>query len=112
MQTPQQPEEEEQQTLDLGDPKQVKARKGEMEDLENLRREMIKTMMDSKAGRAFFADLVFIKCHINSNSFDSDHAIHSFREGERNIGQQVQAELLSICPESFVTMLKEGDENA
>lgn len=106
---PTQPEQEEQELpLDLGDPKQAKAHNETAEDWEQERLDFLKTAMTSKSGRRFFSDLVFVKCHINHNSFNSDHALHSFADGERNVGQRVQTEILQVAPESFVTMLKEN----
>lgn len=48
------------------------------------------------------------KCGVYKTSFTGNSETF-FREGSRNIGLQLQADIMKYTPEAFITMMKESD---
>lgn len=51
-------------------------------------------------------------CHCFSTSFTGEPLSMAFKEGERNIGLMLTAQIMKAAPDEFILMLKEHNKNA
>lgn len=51
---------------------------------------------------------VLTRCHLYHAGFCEPNAM-MFREGERNVGAWLQAEIIRAGPEAYIEMMKNGD---
>jgi hypothetical protein len=65
-------------------------------------------LMARPEGRRFVRRLLGL-CHLYESSFTGTEATF-FREGERNVGLQLLAEIVRLCPEQHARMLTEQHE--
>jgi hypothetical protein len=65
-------------------------------------------LMNQREGRRFISRLLQ-SCHLYETSFTSTSATF-FREGERNIGLQVLADIVRLCPELHARMAGESQK--
>lgn len=98
------------QPFDAGDQHQVNQRNRSLKREEIRRREFLRRAMQDQQGREWLWHLLDI-CHMNATSFHTDPRMHAFLEGERNIGLQVNADLMRY-PAEFLLMLKENGGKA
>lgn len=63
-------------------------------------------VMSEPSGRDYFWNLL-ASTHMFESSFAVDASVMAFFEGERNIGLQIQNDLMQANPDAFITMLKE-----
>lgn len=70
-----------------------------MEELEDIR-----AVMATGPGFRFFKRLIAVTGPFRS-TFNSDHAVHSFLEGERNIGARFLNDMLAASPELATRIL-------
>lgn len=96
--------------FDAGDPVQVKKREASAKELERRRIAGLKAMVENADCRLWLWDLLG-NCGIYRSSFTGNSETF-FKEGQRNVGLKVQAELVRYFPESYVTMMREGEINA
>lgn len=68
--------------------------------------EDIRWLMHSKQGRRITSRLLGV-CGVYRSSFTGDRGQTDFREGMRNVGLILLADVHSLAPEDFVLMLKE-----
>lgn len=75
-------------------------RANELEDL--------KSLLKSETGRRFCWKIME-QAHVFSSSFDRDnqHAT-AFREGERNMGLMLLADIMEACPDRYLQMQREA----
>lgn len=66
----------------------------------------LRWLMGHKQGRRIAAR-VLEKAHVHHTSFNTNASVTAFREGERNVGLWLQADILDTCPEAYMQMLKE-----
>ena len=59
-------------------------------------------------GREWFYDLLST-CHQFSTSFDPNALKMSFREGERNVGLRIVADIIEASSDLYLLMLKEAN---
>lgn len=78
-----------------------KEREGQIEDF--------KWLMGDQRGRRFIWRLLE-KAGVYRSSFTGNSSTF-FNEGQRNMGLMVIGELHAICPELYVTMIKENSSN-
>jgi len=77
-------------------------------DVENQRRvNFIVAAMSTSEGRIWFHDLLS-RCHIFADPFSGVALLEAYSKGERNIGLQIYSDIVSNCPDYFVTMMKEA----
>lgn len=69
----------------------------------------LQEIMAFRRGRAFVYRILE-QCGIYRTSFASDAMAMAFREGERNVGLRLLAEVTEVSPEKYYTMLKEARE--
>lgn len=67
-------------------------------------------LMAEPHGREFFYDLLSA-CHMFNTSFATNALQMAFREGERNVGLRLTADITEAAPDQFLLMLKERDPN-
>jgi hypothetical protein len=79
-----------------------KADKIRLEELEDLR-----AVMSTGPGFRFMKRLINITGPYRSN-FNTDHAVHSFLDGERNVGARVLSDMLEASPDMAVRILIES----
>jgi hypothetical protein len=69
----------------------------------------IRAALAQAEGRDYFFWLLEL-CHLGVNPFTGNSLSTSFRCGEMNIGQAVQAHMIEAAPEAWVSMLREKEE--
>lgn len=65
-------------------------------------------VMSEPIGRSYFYDLL-ASCHVYSSSFGTNALAMAFREGERNVGIRIGADLTEASPDLYLQMLKEAE---
>lgn len=92
---------------DANDPAQV----GQAEELGCRARSRvlddIARIMETDAGRRFLWRLLEA-AHCFQSSFATDPHLTAFREGERNLGLMILADVLEACPDRFAEMAREN----
>lgn len=92
------------------DREQQENEKRELEARKRLAREMeiqdIKWLMSSKRGRRIMWRLLDLSGPFRL-SFDSNAMKMAFNEGNRNLGNQLLNEVMTLCPEMYPVMVKE-----
>lgn len=76
-------------------------------ETERARVEFIVAAMDTRQGRTYFHSILSI-CSIFDGSFSANALIESFTKGQRNIGLMIYNDIVTHCPDQFVTMMKEA----
>lgn len=66
----------------------------------------IKWLMSSPRGRRI-AWWLLEKAGVSRTSFNNSGSVMAFNEGQRNIGLMVQAQIVELAPEAYMTMLEE-----
>lgn len=90
------------------DEKQVKKARKDAEFNDALRLDVIKNVMSAPAGRRWMYGLMEM-CHCFHTSFIAGAPdATAFREGERNIGLQIIADVQSASPDLYLTMIQEA----
>ena len=69
--------------------------------------EVLLSIMRGTAGRAWMFRLL-AACHIHQTTFSGDALLGAFKEGERNIGLLLETNLLRVCPDSYISMMREA----
>ena len=69
---------------------------------------LLRKFMAEPAGRAWAYDLMSA-CHQFSTSFATNALSMAFREGERNVGIKILADLTEAAPDLYLQMLKEAN---
>jgi hypothetical protein len=92
--------------FNANDPEQVQKRQIESLRREKESREVLVTLLSSRAGRAWMYELLDA-CHIYRTSFRSDAMEMSFAEGERNIGLRLLSQITATAPDALLLMLSE-----
>ena len=65
--------------------------------------------MASKRGRRLMCRL-FATAGVHHNPWNISESVTSFNCGRMNVGQIYQAEVLSLCPDKYLLMLREQNE--
>lgn len=92
--------------FNAGDPEAIKKRERDSKDLERRRINGLKVIVENEDARLWLWGLLEF-CGISRSSFTGNSETF-FREGARNVGLKVQAELVKNYPESYITMMKES----
>ena len=91
------------------DPEQIRAKEKTSAATKVRRIAGLKLLVESPDGRVWLRDL-FEFCGVYRLSFTGNSETF-FREGTRNVGLKIHADLVKHFPESYITMLKEGESN-
>ncbi len=93
----------------LGDKASVKERENRTKRYAREKKALLETIMNYPAGRRWIKELLE-SCHCWHTSFSKNALEMAFQEGQRNIGLQLLADLTASCPEQYVTMLQEKND--
>lgn len=69
----------------------------------------VKWLMSSKKGRRFLWRLLELSGPFRL-SFNSNSMTMAFNEGNRNLGNQLFSEVMTLCPEMYPVMVREQQE--
>jgi len=98
--------------FDAFDPVQVNKARQKAARANRARQEVVAGLMSTKAGRLWIFDTL-VGCHIFTPSFvQGDPGASAFRDGERNVGLKLMADIMASAPDLWVKMNKEGNESA
>lgn len=70
----------------------------------------IQTIMSKRYGRRFIWKILEW-AHIHETNFSSDPLVMAFREGERNIGLRLAADVMNLTPDEYLKMRREAKED-
>jgi hypothetical protein len=59
-------------------------------------------------GRMYFHNLL-VRCHVFANPFHGNANVTAFNCGEFNVGQQLLADIMRVCPDEYVQMMREAN---
>ena len=68
------------------------------------------SLMSSLAGRAWIYSLLSA-CHVFATSFNREALLMAFTEGERSIGLRIFVSIVNACPDQYLAMMREAQEN-
>lgn len=88
------------------DEKQVKEAKRKEKDVRAQELEDIKFVLSSPQGRRFYWRYLS-KCGMFTTSFTGNSGTY-FKEGERNVGLRLYADMMAASPDSYLLMIKEN----
>lgn len=98
------------QPYDTSDPKQVNTARKKAARVRREQREVVRELMSTTQGRAWLYQKLE-ECHIWTPSFvPADPYSTAFKEGERNIGARLLADIMDAAPDQYVAMVKEAKE--
>lgn len=97
-------------------PDHLKQQAADAQDAEATRQQRLreesdfKFIMGSKQGRRFMWRLLALT-HVHHTPFTGQRETTDFRCGEQNVGMQLLAEIHGLCPERYVEMVKEQQQD-
>lgn len=100
---------EEQTPYNAGDPQQVAGREKGRKTRELQKRAALRRLMSEAEGRMWTWDLLTV-CGVYHSSFSKEALGMAFREGQRNIGLHLTAEINRLSPELYAKMVSENQE--
>lgn len=74
-----------------------------------IRADVIRATMSTPTGRYWMWQLL-AQCHIFSQTFTADPLTTAFNEGQRSIGLSLMADILTTCPDQYITAQRESHE--
>lgn len=93
---------------DTSDPVAVNTARKRAARADRERHDVVASLMEIKEGRAWMHGMLDV-CHCFATSFVQGDALSSaFKEGERNIGLRLLADVMKSAPDQYVTMIKEA----
>ncbi len=98
---------EEQTTYNAGDEQHVRKAKEGQKKRELLKKSALRNIMNTPEGRMWMWDLLS-RCGVYHSSYSSDALAMAFREGHRNIGLHLTAEINRLSPEMYAKMVGEN----
>jgi hypothetical protein len=98
-------------TFNASDPMQVAAKRRSAGKKRKASEDVVYTIMSTQSGRDWFHTLLS-SCHCFNSSFTGEALSMAFREGERNVGLMLTAQIMKAAPNEFVLMLKEHNKDA
>ncbi len=88
--------------------KDIRAAEKAAKLVEAQRYDVVRGLMSVAAGRSYVLAKL-ISAHIFHTSFSSDPLQMAFAEGERNQGLQLLNDIMAICPDQYILMMRESD---
>ena len=73
------------------------------------RREVTFSIMSSPAGRVWVLDILE-HCNIFATSFSVNALQTAFREGQRDVGLRLLADIVSFSPDQYIQMMREAND--
>lgn len=93
--------------FDASDENAVRARKRTAGQRQKRDDEVVRAILTTHDGRAWLNSLL-VAAHIFESSFIPDAMSMAFREGERNTGLKLLAQITRVDPDSYVLMMREN----
>jgi len=90
------------------DPEQVMAAKQKVESANDKRLNDVREVLNTVRGRRFFWRYLGV-CGVFKTSLANEHQIF-YNEGMRNVGLNLLADVNEACPEAYLLMMKENQE--
>jgi len=87
--------------------KEIRRAEKVFEQEEKKRVNFVVAAMSTSEGRLWFHDLLS-NCRVFADRFSGDALHEAYSKGERNIGLRIYGDIVSNCPDYFVTMMKEA----
>ena len=72
------------------------------------RQEVIVNLMSTTFGRAWLWDIL-TSCHVFGQTFSPDPLMTAFAEGRRAVGLALLADVMSACPDQYITAAREAN---
>lgn len=98
--------------IDLSDPAQVRTREGKAKAYDRRRIAGLKFIVNNDDARLWLWDLVSACGSVGGLSFGQGNDRTNFNEGMRNVGNNIQADLVKHFPESYLLMMRENKERS
>lgn len=95
------------ETLNIGNAADVATRTDKALTVQKQDRLTVAHLMGSPHGRAWMWRKLTV-AHIFTTDFTGEALSSAFRQGERNIGLQLHAEVMGACPDHYLLMIKEN----
>jgi hypothetical protein len=92
----------------VADKSQVKQAEYKQKRMRDIELDDVRHVLSTPNGRRYMWRYL-AECGVFQTSFDGSSRTY-FREGERNIGLKILADINEAQPEAYVTMLKEAQE--
>lgn len=70
----------------------------------------LKWLMSSRQGRRFVWT-IFCQCGLFGSTLDTNGLMMAAKEGKRQIGNMIFAQMMQVCPDLYVTMTNENKDN-
>jgi hypothetical protein len=96
---------------DAGNKKDVRRLEKQAKLEEQQRREIVTGIMSVAAGRGWMCQLLE-HCHVFATSYADVSNRMAFMEGQREVGLTLLADIMSACPDFYVTMMRERNERS
>jgi hypothetical protein len=96
-------------TYNAGERKDVRKAEKASRLADNLRGAFVRNVMDSIEGRRWVWDLLS-RCHLFQTPMTDSDRWTAFACGEMNVGQQIVADIMTYCPDSYIRMQREANE--
>jgi hypothetical protein len=96
---------------DAGNKKDVRRLEKQAKLEEQQRREIVTGIMSVAPGRRWICEMLE-HCHIFATSYSDVANRMAFMEGQREIGLNLLGDIMSACPDSYITMMRERNERS
>ena len=96
-------------TFDASNPRHVKKRRDESKRTDNKRDAFLSAMMEQPEGRSWMWWLME-QTNMYHASFSPNAMVMAHKEGARNVGLAVLAEVMRVAPAEYLLMMKERQD--
>jgi hypothetical protein len=91
---------------DVANPRHARELERQVKAYRQAADDVLVELMSRRNGRAWIYDLLE-RCHCFESSFSSDPLAMAFSEGERNTALKFLADINRVCPDHYITMVRE-----
>jgi hypothetical protein len=95
-------------TYDASNRKDIRRAEKEARANELARVDYLKAAMSVPQGRHWFYDLLEA-CHLFADPFTGVALTEAYLKGERNVGLRIFADIITHCPDDYISMMKEAN---
>lgn len=92
--------------LSASDRKSVRAAEKASRQIQRQDDDFLAFIMSSVEGRRWMHGFL-ARCKIGINAFSPDALVTAFQCGEQNVGNSYWSDLMRVCPDSYVEMMRE-----
>ncbi len=93
---------------DASDRKSIRRAEKASRLADRARQEVIVNLMSTTFGRAWLWDIL-TSCHVFGQTFSPDPLMTAFGEGRRAVGLALLADVMSACPDQYITAAREAN---